>query len=337
MKRVAVVILNYNGAEMLRRFLPSVIAHSPEADVYVADNGSEDGSRDAVREEFPAARLIELGRNFGFAEGYNRALAHIEEEYAVLLNSDVETTPSWLPPMLRFLDANPDAAACQPKVLSFRERDRFEYAGAAGGFIDKWGYAYCRGRVFGTVEKDTGQYDGTADVFWATGAAFMVRSKAYKEAGGLDAGFFAHMEEIDLCWRLRSRGFRVACVPESRVYHVGAATLRKGDPRKTYLNFRNNLLMIYKNAPDRRLASILRFRAVSDNAAALKFLLSGDAEAFRAVRKARRDFKSLRGEYAEARRENLRRTVVGDIPQMLGGSVLFRYYLKARRTYSSLQ
>ena len=337
MKQTAVVILNYNGAGMLRRFLPSVIKYSPEASIYVADNGSSDESCDVVRNEFPAVKLMVLDHNYGFAEGYNRALAQVDEEYAVLLNSDVEVTRGWLSPMTQFLDSNPEVAACQPKLLSFKQKDFFEYAGAAGGFIDKWGYTFCRGRIFNTVERDSGQYDDTTDVFWATGAALMIRNEMYKNNGGLDGRFFAHMEEIDLCWRLRSRGYRIACVPQSHVYHVGGATLKKENPQKTYLNFRNNLLMIYKNAPDCQLKKIMLFRKVFDNVAALKFLASGDYAAFKAVRKARRDFKAMRSGYDKARAENMKLAVTTRIPEVLKSSILYKYYLRFKHTYSSLK
>lgn len=337
MKQTAVVILNYNGAGMLRRFLPSVIEYSPEASIYVADNGSSDESCDVVRNEFPAVKLMVLDHNYGFAEGYNRALAQVDEEYAVLLNSDVEVTRGWLSPMTQFLDSNPEVAACQPKLLSFKQKDFFEYAGAAGGFIDKWGYTFCRGRIFNTVERDSGQYDDTTDVFWATGAALMIRNEVYKNNGGLDGRFFAHMEEIDLCWRLRSRGYRIACVPQSHVYHVGGATLKKENPQKTYLNFRNNLLMIYKNAPDCQLKKIMLFRKVFDNVAALKFLASGDYAAFKAVRKARRDFKAMRSGYDKARAENMKLAVTTRIPEVLKSSILNKYYLGFKHTYSSLK
>lgn len=337
MKQTAVVILNYNGAGMLRRFLPSVIEYSPEASIYVADNGSSDESCDVVRNEFPAVKLMVLDHNYGFAEGYNRALAQVDEEYAVLLNSDVEVTRGWLSPMTQFLDSNPEVAACQPKLLSFKQKDFFEYAGAAGGFIDKWGYTFCRGRIFNTVERDSGQYDDTTDVFWATGAALMIRNEVYKNNGGLDGRFFAHMEEIDLCWRLRSRGYRIACVPQSHVYHVGGATLKKENPQKTYLNFRNNLLMIYKNAPDCQLKKIMLFRKVFDNVAALKFLASGDYAAFKAVRKARRDFKAMRSGYDKARAKNMKLTVTTRIPEVLKSSILYKYYLGFKHTYSSLK
>ena len=337
MKQTAVVILNYNGAGMLRRFLPSVIEYSPEASIYVADNGSSDESCDVVRNEFPTVKLMVLDHNYGFAEGYNRALAQVDEEYAVLLNSDVEVTRGWLSPMTQFLDSNPEVAACQPKLLSFKQKDFFEYAGAAGGFIDKWGYTFCRGRIFNTVERDRGQYDDTTDVFWATGAALMIRNEVYKNNGGLDGRFFAHMEEIDLCWRLRSRGYRIACVPQSHVYHVGGATLKKENPQKTYLNFRNNLLMIYKNAPDCQLKKIMLFRKVFDNVAALKFLASGDYAAFKAVRKARRDFKAMRSGYDKARAENMKLAVTTRIPEVLKSSILYKYYLGFKHTYSSLK
>lgn len=337
MKQTAVVILNYNGAGMLRRFLPSVIEYSPEASIYVADNGSSDESCDVIRNEFPAVKLMVLDHNYGFAEGYNRALAQVDEEYAVLLNSDVEVTRGWLSPMTQFLDSNPEVAACQPKLLSFKRKDFFEYAGAAGGFIDKWGYTFCRGRIFNTVERDSGQYDDTTDVFWATGAALMIRNEVYKNNGGLDGRFFAHMEEIDLCWRLRSRGYRIACVPQSHVYHVGGATLKKENPQKTYLNFRNNLLMIYKNAPDCQLKKIMLFRKVFDNVAALKFLASGDYAAFKAVRKARRDFKAMRSGYDKARAENMKLAVTTHIPEVLKSSILYKYYLGFKHTYSSLK
>lgn len=248
MNKVSVVILNWNGAEMLRRFLPSVLAGSAGEgiEVCVADNGSSDDSCRMLEQEFPAVRLIRLDRNYGFADGYNKAFEQVDAEYAVLLNSDVEVSPGWLTPMVEYMDLHPDVAACQPKLLDWKQKDRFEYAGAAGGFIDRYGYPFCRGRIFEVVEKDEGQYDAPISVFWATGAALFVRLDKYREVGGLDGRFFAHMEEIDLCWRLRSRGYKLFCLPESKVWHVGGATLKKENPRKTFLNFRNNLLMLYK-------------------------------------------------------------------------------------------
>ena len=336
MKRIAVVILNYNGAEMLRRFLPGVLENSPEANVYVADNGSTDNSVETMKREFPQTPLIEFDKNHGFAEGYNLAIEKTEEEYVLLLNSDVKVPPRWLQPLLEYMDANPDVAACQPKILSYRNMDFFEYAGAAGGFIDKWGYPYCRGRIFGTVEKDEGQYNTPVDVFWATGAALMVRRKVYVENGGLDPRFFAHMEEIDFCWRLRSRGFRIACVPQSYVFHIGGATLNAANPRKTYLNFRNNLLMLFKNTPQERVESVMRFRKIFDNIAAVKCLLTGDVKDFCAIRKARRDFKAMKADLEGARRENLAKATVAHIPEQANYSILRLYYIDMKHKFSQL-
>ena len=296
MKKVAVIILNWNGAAMLRRFLPSVLEYSrmEGTEIWVADNGSTDDSCPVVEQEFPEVRLLRLGYNYGFAEGYNRAVSGVEAEYVVLLNSDVEVTPQWLEPMVAYMDAHPLVAACQPKLLSYGRRDCFEYAGAAGGFMDKYGYPFCRGRVFDHLERDDGRYDTVVPVLWASGAAMLIRRQAYLEAGGLDGEFFAHMEEIDLCWRLRIRGRMVVCLPFSSVYHVGAATL-KPSPRKTYLNFRNNLLMLYKNLPSAELASVMRVRAGLDLLAAVVFLLKGEWANTKAVCRAWRDFSVIIG------------------------------------------
>lgn len=338
MKKTSVVILNWNGAEMLRRFLPSVVTFSKgrDVEVCVADNASTDASCEVVRKEFPSVRLVCLDRNYGFAEGYNRALQEVDAEYAVLLNSDVEVTEGWLSPLVKFMDCHPQLAACQPKILSYRNRDMFEYAGAAGGFIDRYGYPFCRGRIFDKIEKDTGQYDTPVSVFWATGAALMVRLDIYKETGGLDSRFFAHMEEIDFCWRLRSRGYGLACVPESKVYHVGGATLKKENPRKTYLNFRNNLLMLYKNLPDSELHSVMRVRTLLDYVAAFAFLVKGDTADFKAVLQARRDFRRMRPLYEPVRSENLRQAVVEDISERASFSILWQSKVLRRVVFSRL-
>ena len=334
--RIAVVILNFNGAEMLRAFLPSVVDYSPEAEVIVADNSSTDASAQVMREEFPAVRYIQLEKNYGFADGYNRALAQVEAEYFLLLNSDVEVTQGWLAPMLEYMDSHPGVAACQPKLLSYKNKKEFEYAGACGGFIDKYGYPYCRGRIFDTVEEDKGQYDSVAELFWATGAALMIRAEDYRAAGGLDGTFFAHMEEIDLCWRLRSRGRRIVCIPQSCVYHVGGATLNKSNPRKTYLNFRNNLLMLYKNLPENELRHVMFVRALLDYVAAFKSLLSGDAAGCRAVLQARRDFRRIKHDYSDLRRENLEKCVEADVKERTSFSILWKYYAGGRRLFSEL-
>lgn len=338
MKRIAVVILNWNGAPMMRRFLPSVVAHSSdEAEVVVADNGSDDDSCAMLRSEFPEVRLIELGRNYGFADGYNKALEQVRAEYFVLLNSDVETVTGWLRPMLAYMDAHPEVAACQPKLLSYRDRGSFEYAGGAGGFIDRYGYPFCRGRIFADVEHDCGQYDDIVPVMWATGAALMVRSRDWREAGGLDGRFFAHMEEIDFCWRLRARGRSIVCIPGSVAYHVGGATLNRENPRKTFLNFRNNLLMLYKNLPQEELCHVMRVRGWLDRIAALKFLLTGDLPNARAVWRARREYRRLRPGFREARAVNMAAATGGRIPERTSWSILFQYYLCGKKTFSSLK
>lgn len=338
MKKLSVVILNWNGASMLRQFLPSVISHSSMAgvEVCVADNASTDDSVSVMEHEFPNVRLIRLDQNYGFAEGYNRALNEVEAEYALLLNSDVEVTAGWLQPMLAFMDAHPQTAACQPKVLSFHHRQMFEHAGACGGFMDCYGYPFCRGRLMATVEADEGQYDDVAPVFWATGAALLVRMADYRSAGGLDSRFFAHMEEIDLCWRLRSRGHDIVCIPQSVVYHVGGATLNKENPRKTYLNFRNNLLMLYKNLPDEELQHVMRVRWALDMLAALQFLLKGEWGNVRAVFKARRDYKNMRPSYHALRADNMASMVDAHPVGRFAWSLLWRYYFKGIRRYTDL-
>ena len=257
-------------------------------EICVADNASSDGSLEMLRSEFPVVRLIELDQNYGFAEGYNRALEQVDAEYVVLLNSDVEVTPHWLEPLLDYMDTHSGTVACQPKLLSWHNKEYFEYAGASGGFIDRYGYPFCRGRIFDVVEKDCGQYDTVTEVMWVTGAALFIRLADYREVGGLDGHFFAHMEEIDLCWRLRSRGKKLVCIPQSVVYHVGGATLKKENPRKTFLNFRNNLLMLYKNLPDKELEHVLFIRGILDRVAALVFYLKKDRANARAVMQARR-------------------------------------------------
>ena len=335
--RAAVVILNYNGASMLTRFLPLVLKYSADAEIVVADNASTDDSVAVMRELYPTVRLLQLDRNYGFAEGYNKALKQIEAEYYLLLNSDVEVTEGWLQPMLSFMDAHPDAVACQPKLLACDRKTHFEYAGASGGFIDRYGYPYCRGRLFGTIEEDKGQYDDACRIFWATGAAMMVRSSAYWGAGGLDGRFFAHMEEIDLCWRMQARGGCVYVVPQSKVYHVGGATLNKSNPHKTFLNFRNNLLMLYKNLPADELSAVMRTRAVLDYIAAFKFLFTGCWGDFKAVLRARREYKRIRGEYAALREQNIAATTASVITGRSSFSILWQYYLKGKKCFSQLK
>ena len=336
--KLAIVILNWNGAKMLRQYLPSVLNYSrDEATVYVADNASTDDSIALLKEHFPECRLILLEKNWGFAEGYNKALAQIDAEYFLLLNSDIEVTHHWLTPMIEYMDSHPDVAACQPKLLSVFDHDRFEYAGACGGFLDRYGYPFCRGRIFETVEDDNGQYDTPADLLWATGAALLVRARIYKEVGGLDGRFFAHCEEIDLCWRLRLRGWRVVCLPESQVYHVGGGTLPKSNPMKTFLNFRNNLTMLYKCLPDSELPHVMRMRWWLDYLAAWEMLLLkrnwGD---FCAVYRARRAFKRWRKDFEGDRKAIQQSRSQQAIPEQTSFSLLWQYYVKGRKRFSDL-
>lgn len=339
MKKVSVVILNWNGMEMLRNFLPSVVEYSKKegVEVCVADNASTDSSVEMLRNDFSEVRLILLDKNYGFAEGYNRALEYIDSEYVVLLNSDVEVTPNWLLPLIDYMDAHPETAACQPKLRSQRSKRFFEYAGASGGYLDRYGYPFCRGRVFDVVEEDKGQYDTIADVFWTTGAAMFVRLKDYREAGGLDANFFAHMEEVDLCWRLKNRGRNLVCIPQSVVYHVGGATLNKENPRKTFLNFRNNLLMLYKNLPDAELKQVLRVRACLDVLAALAFLLKGEWRNAKTVFVARREYKKMLPLYAALRNDVQQNIMDGHLMKgRMSYSILWKFHIMRKRTFSQL-
>ena len=289
--KCSVIILNWNGVKHLRTYLPSVVAHTPEADIIVADNGSTDDSLAMLANDFPTVKTIVLDKNYGFAEGYNRAIEKVDSEYVVLLNSDVEVTEGWLAPLLDYMDTHADVAAVQPKIRSWRNKALFEHAGAAGGFINTLGYPYCRGRVLWHVEEDKGQYDTPIEVDWTSGACMLVRTQVYKDCGGLDASFFAHMEEIDLCWRMRNAGWKLMCLPQSVVYHLGGGSLAYESPRKTYLNHRNNLLMIRKNK--QHPGGVLLIRFFLDYAAAFFYLLQGRWAACKAVYQARRDYHKM--------------------------------------------
>ncbi len=320
---------------MLKQFLPSVVRYTDTADteVVVADNGSTDDSISLVRQSFPTVRIISLDRNYGFAEGYNRALEQVDSEFTVLLNSDVQVTEGWLSMLLDYMDAYPQVAACQPKIRSYYHQSFFEHAGAAGGMIDRWGYPYCRGRILGHVQKDDNQYSTDIDIFWASGACMCVRTELYKQAGGLDADFFAHMEEIDLCWRWQCRGYKVACVTETEVYHVGGGSLAYESPRKTYLNFRNNLLMLFKNLPDKQLKKVLRLRWWLDYLAALHLLLTFKPKNALAVWQARRDYKQMVREerFISKREENLYQALIPYPDTISQRSILFDYYFRLKR------
>ena len=333
MKQVAVIILNWNGAALLRRYLPSVVANTPSAlaDVIVADNGSSDDSLDVLRNEFPGVGVITLDKNYGFAEGYNRAIAQIEHPVTVLLNSDVRTPEHWLEPLIEYLDAHSEVGALQPKLLHDRDdgREVFEYAGAAGGYLDKHGYPYCRGRIFEAIEDDHGQYDNdTPSILWASGACLVVRTELYRKAGGLDSDFFAHMEEIDLCWRIHLLGYDIRMVPQSRVYHLGGASLPQGNPRKTYLNFRNNLLLLHKNLPAKEGRRLLLVRRLMDTLAfgmAIAKWHWGDA---RAIVRAHRDYRRMRAHYTQHPDRNL----LHELPEC-SCNIVLDHYLKGRKVF----
>ena len=336
--KVAVVILNWNGREMLVKYLPRVLEYSRnEAAVIVADNDSSDDSVAYLDNYSKAVRVIQLEENYGFAEGYNRALKQVDADYYVLLNSDVEVTHHWLTPMIEFMDSHPDVAACQPKLLAVADKDSFEYAGASGGYLDRYGYPFCRGRVFEMVEQDRGQYDVAADVLWATGACLMIRSADYWAAGGLDGRFFAHSEEIDLCWRLRIMGRRICCLPDSVVYHVGGGTLPKNNPLKTFLNFRNNLTMLYKNLPDGELRRVMRIRRWLDYLAAVKTLVLDRSLAdFKAILRARREYRRWRHDFDADRRRIQAMRIPADIPEHRRYSILWQYYARGRKTFGAI-
>ena len=338
MKQVAVIILNWNGAELLRRYLPTVIAGTDAAiaDVIVADNGSTDNSLQVLQEEFPEVKVLTFDKNYGFAEGYNIAIAQTMYPYTVLLNSDVRTPQEWLNPLLDYMEAHPEVGAVMPKLLhdsDDSEKTMFDYAGAAGGYIDSHGYPYCRGRIFEYVEDDHGQYDdGPKSVFWATGACLMVRSQLYQDAGGLDKDFFAHMEEIDLCWRIRLSGSDLMMVPSSHVYHLGGGSLAYGNPRKTYLNFRNNLLLLHKNLPHGEGKKLLFVRRLMDALAfgmALAKFHFGDA---RAIIRAHRDFRKMRKNYTSQPEVNLLRTLPEERV-----NIITAHYLRGVKCFTDLK
>lgn len=329
-KPIAVIILNWNGHDLLNEYLPQVVAttDSAVADIIVADNGSTDNSVELLKTKFPEVKLLQFDTNHGFAQGYNLAIEQTQYKYTILLNSDVATAPGWITPLYEYMEASPNVGACQPKLLAYKQKDEFEYAGASGGFIDRNGYPYCRGRIFGTVEKDHGQYDDVISVFWATGAALMIRSQVYLTAGGLDKDFFAHMEEIDLCWRVLLMGYDIKVVPQSVAYHLGGGSLPASNPRKTYLNFRNNLLMLHKNLPDATRNRKLFVRRLLDTIAWAKFMATFDFKNANAILKAHNDFRSMRKRYTSHpdvdlldQRNDTHRNIIVD------------YYLRGRKTW----
>jgi GT2 family glycosyltransferase len=334
LSKVAVVILNYNGKEFLRKFLPTVIERTgDDAEVWVADNNSLDGSIDVLKEEFPHVKLIENHYNAGFAGGYNMALERITADYYVLLNSDIEVTHGWVKPVIEMMDKDPGIAASQPKILAYHNRSEFEYAGASGGFIDKYGYPFCRGRIFQSLEKDEGQYDDPIEIFWATGACMFVRADIYHQFGGLDADFFAHMEEIDFCWRMKNEGYKIMVCPRSAVYHVGGGTLPTRSARKTYLNFRNNLSLLYKNTPRNRLFSSFLLRLILDGIAALKFFFEGGFQDLVAVLKAHVYFYKHLPKLRK-KRKSLKQ---GDVSKVYQRNIAFEHYIRRKKYFTDLK
>ena len=334
MKKVAVVILNWNGRSFLEKFLSSVIKNScNDAEIIIADNASSDDSILFLTSNYPDIRIISLKDNYGFSKGYNLALQQVKADYYVLLNSDIEVVENWIPPIIELMESDEKIAVCQPKLLSFHEPEKFEYAGAAGGFIDKWGYPFCRGRLFQTMEVDNGQYDNVAEIFWASGACMFVKSDIYHEFGGLDDDFFAHMEEIDFCWRLKNSGYKIMYYPFSKVYHVGGGTLPKSSARKTYLNFRNNIILLYKNLPSRKIIPVFLIRFFLDNIAAFRFLLDSGFADMLAVFKAHISF------YAMLRRNLKKRRKIkhNHVSNIYNKSIIFDYYMRHIKVFSKLK
>jgi GT2 family glycosyltransferase len=336
--KVAVVILNYNGQLFLEKFLPTVLKHSTPHRVYVADNGSTDNSINYLKSNFNSVTVVANNQNFGYAKGYNSALKQIEADVYVLLNNDVEVTENWIEPILKLMLSDKDIAACQPKLLDYKKRTTFEYAGANGGYIDKYGYPFCRGRLFNTLEEDTNQYNHSTEVFWATGACLFVKAKAFWEVGGFDDDYFAHMEEIDLCWRLKNVGYKIVVEPKSSVYHVGGGTLNKISSQKTFLNFRNNLITLTKNHPTPFLVLKLIFRLNLDGIAAFKFLFDGQPSHFFAVIRAHFSYyKFLPSTLTKRKKMKQNTKFKFDLTKMYNGNIVIEYFLKGNKTFTELQ
>ncbi|MCL6461593.1 MAG: glycosyltransferase family 2 protein [Flavobacterium micromati] len=325
--KIAVVILNWNGILLLEKFLPSIVQNSPEAIIYVADNASTDDSISFIKIFFPAIKIIKNSSNLGFANGYNEALKSVDAELYALVNSDIEVTENWLQPIIKTFENEPNTAIIQPKILDYKRKDYFEYAGAAGGFIDQYGYPYCRGRIFDTLEKDNGQYDDNTEIFWASGACFFIRNLVYKELNGFDGEFFAHQEEIDLCWRAINEGYIIKYNSQSVVFHVGGATLQHGNPTKTFLNFRNSLLMLTKNLPKEKVFTILFIRMILDGVAGFQFLLKGKLKHFVAVLRAHWSFYGLFNDCYKKRNKFQKSDYYN------AKSIVFQYYIKAGKVF----
>lgn len=332
---VAVVILNWNGKNFLEKFLPSVVASDYEnVSIIVADNASTDDSVSFLQNKFPSVQIIYNKQNEGFAKGYNTVLQKVSSDYYVLLNSDVEVTPNWIKPVISLMESDKSIAACQPKILSYTEKSKFEYAGACGGWIDKFGYPFSRGRVFDFCETDEGQYDDVAEIFWATGAALFVRASIFHELNGFDESFFAHQEEIDLCWRMKRAGYKIFVEPAAVVYHVGGGTLPAGNERKVFLNFRNNLMMLSKNLSVSEKLWKIPSRIFLDNIAALQALTKKDAKTFKAIQKAH--FAFLKWNLNQEKEVGLLKIKLQKMTGVFDGSVVVKYFIEKKRTFSEI-
>lgn len=336
MVKTAIAILNWNGKKYLEKFLLPLIKSikNNDAEIFIIDNCSTDNSITFLKDNFPEISIIQLDKNYGFTGGYNRGLKQIKAEYFLLLNSDIEVTENWLEPLVNYMDSSPDVGVCGPKLLDYQNRNEFEYAGGAGGFIDKFGYPFCRGRVFDVLEKDIGQYDNNIDCFWITGAALMIRAEIFNSLSGFDDSFFAHMEEIDLCWRVQSAGYRVVCIPESTVYHVGGGTLNKLNAKKTFFNFKNNLSLLLKNLPKRKLPYVFFVRLILDQIAALRILMQGNIKHFAAVYKAY--FVFLKN-FSKIRKQRTSISAAKQINGFYNKSIVFEHFIRRKRRFSELK
>lgn len=332
--KLAIVILNWNGQKFLEKFLPSLIKYNEDyAEIIIADNASMDNSIDFLKENYPQIKLIQNESNGGFSKGYNDALSQIDAQYYCLLNSDIEVDKNWIDPVIKLMDSDENIAVCQPKIRSYHEPEKFEYAGAAGGFIDKYGYPFCRGRMFMNLEVDEGQYDNVEEIFWGTGACMFVRADLYQKHGGLDNSFFAHMEEIDFCWRMKNLGYKIMYCPQSTVYHIGGGTLPKKSARKTFLNFRNNMLLLYKNLPSKKLTWVFTVRFFLDIIAAVRFLFDSGFADFRAVFKAHIEFHKMKKHYVEYRKT----TKYNNVSKIYQKNLVVSYYFRGIKKFYDIK
>ena len=339
MSKTAVVILNWNGIAYLKDFLPPLLSYTriPDVELVVADNASSDGSIEFLEEKYPEIQVLKLDKNYGFTGGYNRALEQLKADYFMILNSDIEVTEGWIQPLIALMDQQADVAACSPLLLDYYAKDKYEYAGAAGGYIDKYGYTFCRGRIFDKLEDVQSAYNEPADVFWTTGACMLVRADMFRNAGGFDEHFFAHMEEVDLCWRWKNMGYKLKILPESKVYHVGGGTLPKSNPFKTYLNFRNNLFLLYKNLPGNKMSKVLFIRILLDYLSVVRFLVSFSFKDIGAIFKAHRHFQRKKVDYNAFRESQQGQIVKSDHEERYNHSIVLDYFLLGRRRFSQLR